>query len=301
MNVGFIGLGNLGRHLAARVLEAGFPVCVHDLDAAAVASLVSAGASAADSPRAVAEASDCVITCLPSPAAVQAVVAGAGGVLEGLREGGTWIDMSTNDRHELERLAALAAERGVATLECPVTGGVHLAAAGEITVIAGGDEAVFEQHRSLLEAMGGRVIHVGPLGQASVIKVITNMLAFIHLVASGEALMLAKRGGLPLATAYEVIRASSGNSFVHETEGQVILNGSYDIGFTMDLAVKDLGFALGLGRELDVPLDLASLVEQTFLRARDEYGGSAWSSQVVKLLEDAVGDDLRAPGFPARL
>ena len=301
MKGGFIGLGNLGRHLAARVLEAGFPLCVNDLDAAAVASLVSAGASAADSPRAVAEASDCVITCLPSPAAVQAVVAGAGGVLEGLREGGTWIDMSTNDRHELERLAALAAERGVATLECPVTGGVHLAAAGEITVIAGGDEAVFEQHRSLLEAMGGRVIHVGPLGQASVIKVITNMLAFIHLVASGEALMLAKRGGIPLATAYEVIRASSGNSFVHETEGQVILNGSYDIGFTMDLAVKDLGFALGLGRELDVPLDLASLVEQTFLRARDEYGGSAWSSQVVKLLEDAVGDDLRAPGFPARL
>ena len=301
MKVGFIGLGNLGRHLAARVLEAGFPLCVHDLDAAAVASLVSAGASAADSPRAVAEASDCVITCLPSPAAVQAVVAGAGGVLEGLREGGTWIDMSTNDRHELERLAALAAEHGVATLECPVTGGVHLAAAGAITVIAGGDEAVFEQHRSLLEAMGGRVIHVGPLGQASVIKVITNMLAFIHLVASGEALMLAKRGGIPLATAYEVIRASSGNSFVHETEGQVILNGSYDIGFTMDLAVKDLGFALDLGRELDVPLDLASLVEQTFLRARDEYGGSAWSSQVVKLLEDAVGDDLRAPGFPARL
>ena len=301
MKVGFIGLGNLGRHLAARVLEAGFPLCVHDLDAAAVAGLVSAGASAAASPRGVAEASDCVITCLPSPAAVQAVVAGAGGVLEGLREGGTWIDMSTNDRHELERLAALAAERGVATLECPVTGGVHLAAAGEITVIAGGDEAVFEQHRSLLEAMGGRVIHVGPLGQASVIKVITNMLAFIHLVASGEALMLAKRGGIPLATAYEVIRASSGNSFVHETEGQVILNGSYDIGFTMDLAVKDLGFALGLGRELDVPLDLASLVEQTFLRARDEYGGSAWSSQVVKLLEDAVGDDLRAPGFPARL
>ena len=99
--------------------------------------------------------------------------------------------------------------------------------------------------------MGGEVIHVGPLGTASVIKVITNMLAFIHLVAVGEALMLAKRGGVPLATAYEVIRASSGNSFVHETESQVILNGSYDIGFTMDLALKDLGFALGLGREFE--------------------------------------------------
>jgi 3-hydroxyisobutyrate dehydrogenase len=301
VNVGFIGLGNLGRQLAARLLAAGFAPTVHDLDEVAVAELVTAGARPADSPRAVAEASDCVITCLPSPQAVRAVVAGAGGVLEGLRQGGTWIDMSTNDPHELESLSALAAARGVATLECPVTGGVHLAAAGEITVIAGGDEAVFEAHRSLLEAMGGRVIHVGPLGQASVIKVITNMLAFIHLVAVGEALMLAKRGGIPLGTAYDVIRASSGNSFVHETESQVILNGSYDIGFTMDLALKDLGFALDLGREFGVPLELAEQVEGAFVRAREQYGGGAWSSQVVKLLEDAVGEDLRAPGFPARL
>jgi 3-hydroxyisobutyrate dehydrogenase len=168
-------------------------------------------------------------------------------------------------------------------------------------VIAGGDEAVFAAHRDVLDAMGGRVIHVGPLGKASVIKIITNMLAFIHLVAAGEALMLAKRGGIPLETAYEVIRASSGNSFVHETESQVILNGSYDIGFTMDLALKDLGFALELGQELAVPLALAGLVEETFRQAREAYGGAAWSSQVVKLLEDELGVDLRAPGFPARL
>jgi 3-hydroxyisobutyrate dehydrogenase len=301
VNVGFVGLGNLGRHLAARVLAAGFPLTVHDREPAAVAALVDAGASSAGSPRAVAEASDCVITCLPSSAAVSAVVSGPDGIAEGLRRGGTWIDMSTNDAHELERLAALLGERGIATLACPVTGGVHKAAAGEITVIAGGDEAVFAAHRELLAAIGGEVIHVGALGKASVIKVITNMLAFIHLVAAGEALMLAKRGGIPLATAYEVIRASSGNSFVHETESQVILNGSYDIGFTMDLAVKDLGFALDLGREHGVPLELAELVEATFLRAREEYGGAAWSSQVVKLLEDALGVDLRAPGFPAQL
>ena len=301
MNVGFIGLGNLGRQLAARVLEAGFPLTVHDRDPAAVAPLAAAGAAVADSPRAVAEASDCVITCLPSPAAVRAVVAGPDGVIEGLRPGGTWIEMSTNDPHELERLAALAAGRGIATLECPVTGGVHKAAAGEITVIAGGEEAVFAAHRVVLDAMGGAVIHVGPLGKASVIKVITNMLAFIHLVAAGEALMLAKRGGIPLETAYEVIRASSGNSFVHETESQVILNGSYDIGFTMDLALKDLGFALALGEEHGVPLALAGLVEETFRQAHGVYGGGAWSSQVVKLLEDALRTDLRAPGFPAKL
>jgi 3-hydroxyisobutyrate dehydrogenase len=301
VNAGFVGLGNLGAPLAARLLAAGFPLTVYDRDAAAMAGLVAAGASAAGSARAVGEASDCVLTCLPSPSAVSDVVAGTDGILEGLRPGGTWIDVSTNDRHELERLAALAGERGIATLECPVTGGVHKAAAGQITVIAGGDEAVFAAHRDVLAALGGQVIYVGPLGRASAIKVVTNMLAFIHLVAVGEALMLAERGGIPLATAYEVIRASSGNSFVHETESQVILNGSYDIGFTLDLAVKDLGLALALGRELDVPLELAGLVEETFLRARERYGGSAWSSQVVKLLEDEVGVELRAPGFPARL
>jgi 3-hydroxyisobutyrate dehydrogenase len=149
--------------------------------------------------------------------------------------------------------------------------------------------------------MGKRIFHVGPIGSASVIKVITNMLAFIHLVAAGEALMLAKRGGVDLATAYEVIRASSGNSFVHETESQLILNGSYNINFTFDLACKDLGFALGLGREFGVPLDLAALTEQTFIRARQAYGGAEQSTAVVKLLEDALKTDLRAPGFPAEL
>jgi 3-hydroxyisobutyrate dehydrogenase len=301
VNVGFVGLGNLGRELAASLLRAGFPLTVCDLDASALATLVAAGAVPAASPRLAAEACDCVITCLPSPAAVSEVVAGADGVLEGLRAGSTWIDMSTNDPHELERLSAIAAARDIRTLECPVTGGVHKAAGGEITVLAGGDADVLAAHREVLEAMGEPVIHVGPLGSASLIKVITNMLAFVHLVAVGEALMLAKQGGVPLETAYEAIRASSGNSFVHETESQVILNGSYDIGFTLDLALKDLGFALGMGRELEVPLELAGLVEQTFARAREQYGGQAQSSQVVKLLEDALGVDLRAPGFPARL
>ena len=215
--------------------------------------------------------------------------------------GGTWIDTSTNDRHELQRLAEVAEAQGVHCLEAPVTGGVHLAASGQITVLVGGDADVFAAHLPAFEAIGGRVFHIGPLGSASVIKVITNMLAFIHLVAAGEALMLARRAGLDLAQSFEVIKASSGTSFVHETESQVILNGSYDIGFTMDLACKDLGFAHELGDELGVPLELANLVEQTFIRAREEYGGAAWSPMVVKLLEDALGTDLRAPGFPEQI
>jgi len=263
--------------------------------------LLAKGAHWADSPKAVAERSNAVITCLPSPAVSEQVLTGADGILAGLRAGGTWIEMSTLGRDEILRLAATAAQKGIATLESPVTGGVHRAAAGEITVLAGGDKALFEIHRPALEAMGGEIFHMGPLGSAAVIKVITNMLAFVHLVAAGEALMLAKRGGLDLAQAFHAIKASSGTSFVHETESQLILNGSYNINFTMDLAVKDLGFALAFGRDFGVPLDLATLTLQTFLRARDAYGGSAWSTQVVKLLEDALKTDLRAPGFPAEL
>ncbi len=298
MSVGYVGLGHLGVHLARSLLAAGNSLTVTDLDEDSAAGLVAEGATWADSAQAVAAASDVVFTCLPSPVAVDAVVAGPNGVFEGLRPGGTWIDNSTNDRDETLRLADIAAAKGIRVLEAPVTGGVHKAAAGEITVLVGGEQALFEEHQQLLAAIGDPVLYMGPLGSAAVIKVITNMLAFINLVSVGEALMLAKRGGLDLAKSFEAILNSSGNSFVHETEGQVILNGSYNIGFTMDLACKDLGFATQFGREFGVPLDLAGQTEQTFIRARSQYGGGAWSSQVVKLLEDALGTDLRAPGFP---
>lgn len=301
MRYGFIGLGNLGVHLAGSLLREGFDLTVNDLNHAAAESLLAKGAAWADSPRDVASRVDAVITCLPSPSASTHVLTSENGVLAGLKPGGTWIEMSTTDQQDIERLSALAAARGIDTLEAPVTGGVHRAAAGDITVLVGGETEIFERHRPAFEAMGGEILHMGPLGKAAVIKVITNMLAFIHLVAAGEALMLAKRGGLDLAKAFHAIKSSSGNSFVHETESQVILNGSYNINFTMDLACKDLGFAMKFGREFGVPLDLAALTTQTFIRARSAYGGDAWSSQVVKLLEDALGTDLRAPGFPAEL
>ena len=300
--VGFIGLGHLGAHLAASLLRAGHQLTITDLEKTSAAALLADGAQWGEDPAQVAAASDVVFTCLPSPAVINAVVTGPNGVLAGFAgRAGTWIDMSTNDRNETLRLGALAAEAGANMLEAPVTGGVHRAAAGQITVLVGGDESIFESHRELLGAVGNPVLYMGPLGSAALIKVITNMLAFVNLVSVGEALMLAKRGGLDLGKAFEAIKESSGNSFVHETESQVILNGSYNINFTMDLACKDLGFATQFGRELGVPLDLAGLTEQTFIRARSAYGGGAWSSQVVKLLEDALGTDLRAPGFPDEL
>jgi len=301
MRYGYIGLGHLGGHLAESLIRNGFDVTVNDIDKTLAERHLKHGAKWADTPKALAEGVDAVITCLPSPRVTEAVLTGDNGVLAGLKQGGTWIEMSTLGRDEIMRFAAVAARTGVRTLESPVTGGVHLAAHGKITVLAGGDEDVFAEHKPALQAMGEKIFHMGPLGSASVIKVITNMLAFIHLVACGEALMLAKRGGLDLAQAFHAIKASSGTSFVHETEGQLILNGSYDIGFTNDLALKDLGFAMQFGREFGVPLELAGMTNQIFVKAKEVYGGGAWSSQVVKLLEDALKTDLRAPGFPDKL
>ncbi|MCY1302138.1 2-(hydroxymethyl)glutarate dehydrogenase [compost metagenome] len=209
--------------------------------------------------------------------------------------------MSTLSRDEILRLAAVAARHGVRAMELPVTGGVHLAAHGKITMLAGGDKDLFDTHLPAIEAMGNKIFHMGTLGNAAIIKVITNMLAFIHLKACSEALMLARRGGLDLGQAWHAIKASSGNSFVHETEGALILNGSYDVAFNIDLALKDLGFAMAFGREFGVPLDLAGVTQQTYVAAKAAYGGNAESPMIAKLLEDLLKTDLRAPGFPARL
>jgi 3-hydroxyisobutyrate dehydrogenase len=298
LRYGFVGLGHLGKHLAVNLARGGFDVGVHDLQRAAADSAIAAGAHWAASVPELAATCDGLITCLPSPVASAAVLSLA---LPAMPRGSTWIEMSTNDFAEIEALASRAQEGGVSTLACPVTGGVHRAQAGDITVLVGGAQSVYATHGPALHAMGGRVIYLGGIEQAAVTKVVTNMLAFIHLIAAGEALMLCAKAGVDLRAAFDAIAASSGNSFVHETESQVILNGSYDIGFTMDLACKDAGFAVEFGRRFGVPLRLAGLMEQTFIEGRAKYGGSAFSSMIVKLLEDSVGTPLRAPGFPDKL
>ena len=298
MHYGYIGLGNLGANCAACLLRAGMQVTVFDLNPALAERLVAMGATLAPSAEALAGSVDHVITCLPSPAVSERVLRA---ILPVMKPGASWVEMSTLGRDDVLRLGAGAAEAGVRMMELPVTGGVHLAAQGKITMLAGGDKDLFDLHLPALEAMGDRIFHMGPLGASSIIKVITNMLAFIHLKATSEALMLAKRGGLDLAQAHAAIAASSGNSFVHETEGALILNGSYDVAFNIDLALKDLGFALGFGKEFGVPLDLASMTNQTYIAAKAAYGGEAQSPMIAKLLEDLLGTDLRAEGFPARL
>jgi 3-hydroxyisobutyrate dehydrogenase len=298
MHYGYIGLGNLGAACAGCLLKAGFGLTVYDLNPALAAPLVAAGATLASSAEEVASSVDHVITCLPSPRVSESVLRN---ILPHMKAGASWVEMSTLGREEVLAFAKIAADAGHEMMELPVTGGVHLAAQGKITMLAGGSKALFDLHHGAMAAMGDRIFHMGPLGSSAIIKVITNMLAFIHLKATSEALMLAKRGGLDLAQSWHAIAASSGNSFVHETEGALILNGSYDIAFNVDLALKDLGFALGFGKEFGVPLDLASMTNQTYIAAKAAYGGEAQSPMIAKLLEDLLGTDLRAEGFPAKL
>lgn len=301
MRIAFVGLGNVGFPLAQNLLRAGHQMTVFDLDAKRAAPLVGQGATLAPSLPAAAADAEVAITSLPNPAAVAAVVPGDQGLLSALSPGGLWIEMSTTDADDMRRFAAEAAERGIDVLEAPVTGGVNRAWTGEISILVGGDEAVFTRYHPLLAAMGGEIEHMGPIGAASVVKVITNMLAFVHLWASGEAMMLAKRAGVDLAKAYHGIRISSGNSFAHETEGQLVLNGSYNCAFTLALAMKDFNLALKLARESETPLPLAELTSQFFVKAKETYGDQAWSTMAVKLLEDQLSEPLRAPGFPAVL
>ena len=301
MKVGFIGLGNVGGKLAGSLQRNGFDLVVRDLDATAAERFLEAGAEWADTPQELAEKSDLIITCLPSPQAVSTVMESPDGVLAGLGPGKTWLEMSTTDEAEVRRIGALVAAAGADPVDCPVSGGCHRAATGNISIFAGCERRVFDRVLPVLTTMGRNILHVGPLGAASVLKVVTNYLASVHLVALGEALTTAKMAGMDLATTYEAIRISSGNSFVHETESQVILNGSYNINFTMDLVVKDMSLFQAIADRHDVPLEVSPLVLDIFERGQEAYGPRFWSSGIVKMLEDACHTDLRAPGFPEEL
>jgi 3-hydroxyisobutyrate dehydrogenase len=301
MKIGFIGLGNVGAKLAGTLLRNGHELTVRDLNDTLVQDFVRRGASAAASPGQLAENVELIITCLPSPAATAAVVEGQDGFLRQLRPGQIWLEMSTTDYAEVLRLGALIEARGGLVMDCPVSGGCHRAATGNIAIFAGGKRSTFERVLPVLTTMGRRILHTGPLGSASRLKVVTNYLCTVHLAALAEALTTCKVAGLDLNTAYEAIRISSGNSFVHETESQVILNGSRDINFTMDLVIKDVGLFDKLARDHQVPLELAPLVLEIFEDGKQRYGAREFSPNIIRRLEDACGVKVLGQGFPPQI
>ncbi len=298
MKIGFIGLGNVGGKLAGSLLRNGIDLAVHDLDAARVADFVARGAEAGQSPARLMRDNDVLITCLPSPAASAAVL---DEMMPEVAKGKIWLEMSTTDAAEVTRLGQAVIARGGDAVDCPVSGGCHRAATGNISIFAGCDRATFERVLPILTILGRRVLHTGELGSASILKVMTNYLATAHLLSLCEALTTMKAAGLDMATTYEAIRISSGTSFVHETESQLILSGSRCVDFTMDLVLKDVGLFQEIAERNDVPLDLGPRIIELIRDGQARFGARAQSNRMIERLEQATGLSVLADGFPGEL
>jgi len=301
MKIGFIGLGNVGGKLAGSLIRNDFDVTVRDIDESLTNEFKKLGAKVTKSPKELAEQTDLIITSLPSPEVSAEVMESEDGILNGLSENKIWLEMSTTDEDEVKRLGNKVISKKAIPLDGPVSGGCHRAATGNIAIFVGGDRKAFEKILPALTVMGRKVLHTGELGSASVLKVITNYLASVHLVALGEAWTVAKKSNLDLAKTFKGIAVSSGNSFVHETESQVILNGSYNINFTMDLVLKDTGLFDNLAKKLNAPLEISPKIVEIFKDGQKKYGPRAWSSMIVKRMEDLNKIDFRADGFPDEL
>ena len=301
MKIGFIGLGNVGGKLANSLLRNKFNLTVRDLDQNLIKSFTDLGAKTANSPRELAEQVDLIITCLPSPQICAEVMEADDGILNGLSKNKIWLEMSTTDEAEVKRLGNKVVAKNAIPLDGPVSGGCHRAATGNIAIFVGGQRNAFEKILPALTVMGRKVLHTGELGTASVLKVITNYLASVHLVALGESWTVAKKSNLDLKKTYKGIAVSSGNSFVHETESQVILNGSYNINFTMDLVLKDTGLFDDLAKKLNSSLEISPKIVDIFKDGQKKYGSRAWSSMIVKRMEDLNNIKFRADGFPEEL
>ena len=301
MKIGFIGLGNVGSKLAGSLLRNKFDLTVRELDHNLTKDFYDLGAKVASSAKELAEQVDLIITCLPSPKICAEVMEGEDGILNGLSENKIWLEMSTTDESEVKRIGKKVIEKKAIPLDGPVSGGCHRAATGNIAIFVGGERSAFDKILPVLTIMGRKVLHTGELGSASILKVITNYLASVHLVALGEAWTVAKKSNLDLSKVYKGIAVSSGNSFVHETESQVILNGSYNINFTMDLVLKDTSLFDQLAKKLKAPLEISPKVVEIFKDGKEKYGSRAWSSMIVKRMEDLNNINFRADGFPEEL
>jgi 3-hydroxyisobutyrate dehydrogenase len=301
MKIGFIGLGNVGSKLSNTLLRNGYDVNVLDLNKELVKQAEEKGANktiCADSPQMLMAAVDVVITCLPNPEASALVVEGEEGILCANVAGKLWLEMSSTDEAEVKRLGKKMQDLGGMMLDTPVSGGCHRADTGNIAIFAGGDREAFEFALPLLTTMGRRVLHTGKLGSASILKVLTNYLATTNLVALAEALTTAKKANMDMNITYEAIKISSGTSFVHETESQVILNGSRDINFTMDLVLKDISLFDQIAQNNGVPLRVSPLIIDIFKRGIETYGERELSPNIIKLYEEACGVSVLGKGFP---
>ena len=294
--LGFIGTGNMGRHMARHLLEAGHRLTVHDARRAAAEQLEGGGAGWAESPAELAEASDVVFTSLPGPPEVESVALGEGGVLANLPAGGILVDLSTNSPTAIRKIAAAGAERGIVVLDAPVSGGVFGAETGRLAIMVGGDRDAFERCKSLFDAIGDHVVYCGGSGAGSATKLVNNMISLSLNILLGEALALGVRSGVELSTLVDVIQSSSGATWkLGNNSPKFLFAGNFEPGFALDLGAKDLRLGTNLAKELGLPLDLANLAEQRFIEAQARGWVGKHADIVVKIQEERAGVELRLP------
>lgn len=295
--IGFIGLGAMGNHMAKNLLKAGYPLTVHDLNLKAVEQLASLGADKGGSPAETASRAEVIITMLPADEEVKTVVLGPKGVLEGARPGSVLLDMTSLAPHTSKQVAAEAQKKGVKFLDAPVSGGTVGAEKATLTIMVGGDKALLDEHREILQAMGKTIHHVGDVGMGETVKMVNQMLVGNIILAIAEAFVMGTKLGLDPEVIYQVIRVSSGNSvLIDQRVPDYILKGDFtQPGFALDLLRKDVGLAVESAKINKVPLFLTSQTYQVLSMASAEGHGKKDMSSVIQIFERSAGVKVRKP------
>ncbi len=296
MRIGFIGLGNMGGPMALNLIKAGHALTVYDLRRAAAEPHLAAGARWADSPAAAAADCELVMTSLPGPKEIEEVATGEGGIISGIARGAVYADLSTNSPALIRRLHAAFKTQGVEVLDTPVSGGIPGARNAKLAVMAGGDRSAFEKIKPALDAIGDKVSYVGASGAGSVAKLVHNMIAICSTQLLAEAFTMGVKAGVAPEALLKVVQdgAYGQGMLLSGTLPKMVFRGNFDrVTFALKLARKDLGLATEVGRELNVPMPLASLVEQDFLAALANGLGEKDSSAAVTVQEDRAAVKLR--------
>ena len=294
MKVGFIGLGTMGASMALNLRKAGYEMTVNDTRRDAGGPHLEAGAKWVETAREVAAASDVVFTSLPGPKEAEAVGAE---MLDAMPKGSAWFDLSTNSPTVVRRLHALFAEKGVSMLDAPVSGGPHGAKSGKLALMIGGDKAVFEKHRKVLDAIGDQILYIGPIGAGSVAKLVHNCAGYMIQTALAEVFTLGVKAGVdPLDLWAAVRQGALGRQRTFDRLGRQFLQGSFDPpDFALNLALKDVTLATELGRELGVPMRVANMTHAEMTEALNR-GWAHRDSRVPMLLqEERAGVEIKIP------
>ena len=297
-NIGFIGLGNVGKKLANNLINKKNKIFLYDKNPKTYFYFKNKNVFLCKNFKDLVINSKIIITCLPSPVVVNNVI---NSLIPHISSSHLWIEMSTTDKDEMIRLSKIFKKKGGSVLECPITGGEHRATSGNISILAAGERKVFNRAFPVLSKMGHQILYCGKIGNASILKIITNYLASLNLLGIGEALAVSKKNNIDLGLTHKAINISSGNSFVNETETKVILSGSYDVGFTMDLVNKDIGLFNKLANQHNLQIDLGKILQKKFKKGLNEFGSRSFSTSIVKLIEDQGRIKMRAKNFPKEL